>query len=103
MDSPKQTKPPDQHSEDSSETDSLNIVIPIVEYLYESFERKVQRKRKATTAHGSQPKVQKRSTEASNVKIRQIGDCALMPLEHFPGNQLPTKAEILERIFFLQK
>ena len=102
MDSQKRTKPPDQFSEGNTETDSKKIVIPIVESVIESFEKRISRKRKAKISHAPDLKVQKHSVEVPNVKIRQIGDCTLIPLEQFPGDQLPTKSEILRRFFHLR-
>ena len=40
------------------------------------------------------------STEAS--KIKKIGHYHLKPLNKFDGTQLPTKAEVLQRIFKLR-
>ena len=114
MDSQNPDKPPDQQLEDDSEFLTQNIFLPILENIIDSavergniidsaVERGMKRKRKAKTSLSDVPqsKLSKDEPEVPELKKRQIGDLILVPLQKFAGNKLPTKSQVLQRIFHL--
>ena len=102
--------PPHQSSmevEDTSNIEAKDIVNSILVSVIESAMTRKRKSKAPLMTDVPKSKFTRHSDSAShlsegNVKIRQIGDCVLVPIEKFDGDKLPTKSEILCRIFYLR-